>query len=290
MCTSLRPQVMTWAVLENQARGAENRAARCPRWQVFARPALLAEARRRRTKADRRWGQMPADPLDLLARDLLIAAWEQEAGRVSTRNPFHPSLDGVRREYLPGILARLCAEPLREFLPGPRRQKAIADIPGLPERLAFDYADAALQAEADRLRGVVADGTFLVDQEDHVLTIQLKASGLRGTFSMAANMPGFGIVYSKPYRIASLDPENPGVSTDWQQYIGLGIGARIYREAARLLPEIRWMSHTTSDHASGLRRRLHTEDPAAWEAPCSWCHNHGIDWRDATRGDFDRHS
>lgn len=205
---------MTWAALENQASDAQARAARCPWWQFFARPALLAEARRRRARADNRWGRMPADALDLLARDLLIDAWGQEASRLSTRNPFHPSLDQTRREHLPGILARLNAEPLREFLPGPRRQMAIADIPGLPERLTLDHADVALQAEDDRLRAIVSDSTFLVEQQDGVLTIQHKASGLRGTFSLAANMPGFGMVYSKPYRIASIDPDNPGVSTD----------------------------------------------------------------------------
>lgn len=101
----LRTQVMTWAVLENQARDAEARAACCPWRQVFARPAVRAEARRRRTKADRRWGQMPADPLDLLAHALLVDAWEQEAGRTSTSNPFDPSLEQTPHEHLRGILA-----------------------------------------------------------------------------------------------------------------------------------------------------------------------------------------
>ena len=71
----------------------------------------------------------------------------------------------------------------------------------------------------------------------------------------------FGQVYSKPYRIGSLDPPRPGVSADWNSFVGLGIGRKIYLTGARILPAERWLTSAASEQAAGLRRRLHAMDP-----------------------------
>lgn len=102
-----------------------------------------------------------------------------------------------------------------------------------------------------------------------VMIIQHAASGLRAVFTIRDD--GYGSVYAKPYRIDSIDPENPGTAGNWERYAGLGIGEKIYREAHGLMPDVRWSSHAMTDYSARLRQKLHFSDPYTWSASCPWC-------------------
>lgn len=284
---SLRAQVIYWAECEHYAVAAEELAAeRSPR-RFHQRAALLAAARHRRSRADRARSRLSEGALDTLVSDLLVEAWEDEAATLGThRHPFHPGLDAQREQRLPDILARLRAEPLRDDWPS-THEISPAAVPGLPERLTIDFASRALQQAAAHVRGVADSDTFLVERLPSGVMIQHQASGLRATFTR--RLDGLGFVDSKPYNIASIDPDRPGLDVDWEPYVGLGIGTRIYRRAAELLPDIRWTSQASTDYAVGLRIKLHTDDPYRWEGPCRWCTARQYDWRHARREDFDRH-
>lgn len=154
----------------------------------------------------------------------------------------------------------------------------VAEVTELAERLTPEQVRKVIVAEVERRAAVAADPVILheyvVDPRGRPgLIVQHRASGLRAHFGYADN-PGF--VFSKPYSIGSIDPDRPddpeasGGSQDWSAYTGLGIGGRLYRRGAEMLPEYRWRSTAGPDAARALRRRLHREAPWRWHsAECS---------------------
>lgn len=295
MRASLQHQVIQWARVENRARATRARLANVPWWGVFARRDLRANTRRLQEGADARWADLPESPVATLASVLVVEAWKREAGRLTNRNAFHPCLDQARHDRLDAMVDRLRTKPVADAGPPPCDMDP-ADIPGLLEWLTVDHAAVELQTEADAVRGVAADDRFLTDEfvddeGNQVLLVQHQASGLRAEFALSTKEPGFGTVYSKPYKISSIDPANPGDSGDsWQNYAGLGIGTRIYQHAAQLHPEIRWRSGLPSPYAGAVRRKLHAQDPYTWQcASCSWCGANHIDWSNVDRKDFTGH-
>lgn len=113
-------------------------------------------------------------------------------------------------------------------------------------------------------------------------------SGLGAVFAPDASRPGIGVIYSKQ-----------GGHDRWEQYVGLGIGAKLYRRGASLYPNLRWASSHSSPMAQGLRRKLHADDPWRWEySGCAWCNKNlpakgedpfPVNWEDACREDFAGH-
>lgn len=85
------------------------------------------------------------------------------------------------------------------------------------------------------------------------LWIQHGASGLRALFVLHGD--GFGSVESKS-TLGSIDPAKPETLDAWRRVTGLGIGRRIYEEAHRLEPDVRWgaaratMTAATLTHAT----------------------------------------
>lgn len=120
--------------------------------------------------------------------------------------------------------------------------------------------------------------------------MQHKVSGLRARFHPGQD-DWLGIIYAKPYKIESIDPEYPGKLANWQMFVGLGVGARIYRAGAELLPGQRWaLSGVTTEAAQGVRRRLHAEDPYRWQtSSCPWCRARRIDWGTVAASAFAGH-
>lgn len=123
--------------------------------------------------------------------------------------------------------------------------------------------------------------------------VQHKASGLRGDFTLSeTGRPHIGTVFSKPYNLRSIDPDNhPGeILNDWERYVGLGIGKKLYQAAAQLMPETRWQSSVASTYAAGARTRLHLADPWRWQGSgCTWCHDHDTLWAEASPEFFADH-
>jgi hypothetical protein len=154
----------------------------------------------------------------------------------------------------------------------------VADVTELAERLAPEQVRKVIEAEVEHRAAVAADPVILhkyvVDGRGRPgLIVQHQASGLRAHFGYADN-PGF--VFSKPSSIGSIDPDRPDEpevpdgGQGWLTYTGLGIGGRLYRYGAEMLPEYRWRSTAGPDAARALRRRLHREAPWRWHsAECS---------------------
>jgi hypothetical protein len=119
--------------------------------------------------------------------------------------------------------------------------------------------------------------------------LQHAASGLRGRFAVDP-FDGFGDVFSKPYDIPSINPDNPHDDGNrWELYAGLGIGRRLYLAAAELHPHIRWRAGIQSPYAAPLRTRLHDADPYHWGASCTWCNERRIIWREADPTELAEH-
>ena len=154
----------------------------------------------------------------------------------------------------------------------------VAEVAELGERLTPEQVRRVIEAEVERRAVVAADPVilhkYIVDRQGRPgLIVQHQASGLRAHFGYADN-PGF--VFSKPYSISSIDPDRPDEpevpdgGQGWLTYTGLGIGGRLYRYGAEMLPEYRWRSTAGPDAARALRRRLHREAPWRWHsAECS---------------------
>lgn len=179
---------------------------------------------------------------------------------------------------------------------------AVEQVPELHHRVSDPgFVEGAIRAYLSGIRDVALDRTMLVARgETHdggdLMLVQHKASGLRATFNESTPRPFYG-AYSKPYKIENIDPdrtETPGARCPgWRDWAGMGIGATIYRHAATVLPDARFLRGMTSDYSRPLRSRLHQEDPFRWEngGECDWCREHVIEWRDPalTRDDFADH-
>jgi hypothetical protein len=181
-------------------------------------------------------------------------------------------------------------------LQGGQSYSRLSDLPEVAEHLSRSFIEVTVRGIIAERAAVAASTVFAhqrsVDDNRPVMTVQHIASGLRAKFTLKE--PGIGAVFSKPYNIQSIDPENPGISTQWENFVGLGIGEQIYREAHRLDPDVRWLSGATSSYSTRLREKLHASDPYIWSGRCDWCENklahHGLySWRDADKEFFIDH-
>jgi hypothetical protein len=126
--------------------------------------------------------------------------------------------------------------------------------------------EAMIRRELGRYADVAADDTFLVDQWSVVsgnrMIVQHKRSGLRARFSTDDRV--YGSALAKSYEVPSIDTSDP----DYSDYYGLGIGTRIYLEASRRWPNVRWSIGVVNENSAPMRRSLHARDPHRW-APVS---------------------
>lgn len=279
---------------------AEQRAelARLSWWQLGERRSVRGLLDFSVGEAAAAWADLPAGAVDDVARQGIHDAWDRlrsnPGGQYhSRRHPFH-------REVLTGDMAGLCTATSKAAIaraahtPLDARWLGVvpAQIPGYLERLTPAHVRDHAEAMVARYAAIADDDRLLVASHDFEgqpgLLVQHVASGLRARFWWDP-ATGVGIVYSKPYRLPSIDPDRPGTLETWASVTGLGIGARIYRHAASLQPGVRWSGGVQSDGARGLRRKLHAADPWRWEASCSWCATHVPWWEKATRADFTNH-
>lgn len=156
-------------------------------------------------------------------------------------------------------------------------------------------ADQVLETIRMRIREVqdaVADPQCVThesaaDGKPH-LVIQHVATGLRAEF--IDNGDGFGSVNAKPFRIPSICSESPNWPDWWRDYVGLGVGARLYLTAQEHWPNLRWAQGTLTGEASRpLRVKLHGWDPFVWQGDCHWCRRNVAEWRKAVPGDLVGH-
>ena len=236
-----------------------------------------------------RWmlqGALTPAEWDTLARADIIGSLSRfHAERQDPRNWFHPRTLGRLDEIVPFVMNR------RGW------QKEIGDVvdalPPLHSRLNAEAIEAFIRAEVDRRQVGAADPVLLTDDRpgaerranrsgERWLTVQHQASGLRAIFKYT---PGEtqGHVVSKSYKIESIDPTRPedpiDRAPDWRDWVGLGIGERIYLKAAELLPEQRWGATSVTPAAAALRVKLHARDPWRWWSRTCTCRS---SWEDLT--------
>lgn len=85
-----------------------------------------------------------------------------------------------------------------------------------------------------------------------------------------SSTPGIWTIHAKSYEVPAISNTAPHDLGDL--VYGLGLGARIYQEAARLVPEARWARSSVIQLSSaGVRRKLHREDPYRWQSPDCTC-------------------
>ena len=229
--------------------------------------------------------------------DDLVAAIRREQ---SKRHPYHHEILADIDELVAQVVNLGLGADIRCQA---RMPVAVTDLPQLTDLLTPPSVHSTIKQRVHHYAAIAADPTMIhawadgrlwaQDSQGLVLFVQHEASGLRATFEQGRVITGDkrpGYIYSKSYKIQSLDPRRPGVMDNWNSFVGLGIGAKLYLAGAALLPDERWASGTASPQALGLRRRLHLVDPYRWESPdCQWCDTNGIDWWTAQATEFDTH-
>jgi len=215
------------------------------------------------------------------ARELLRTEIANAWARTSRHsNEWHPRL----LERLPGLAEEAAAEAVLQA----------GDDELLHPLLTAAAAEQIARENVDRVRRVVDDPTIYLlrtttPDGDPMVVLQHAASGLRGRFAVDP-VDGLGDVFSKPYDIPSINPDNPHDDGNrWELYAGLGIGRRLYLAAAELHPHIRWRAGIQSPYAVPLRTRLHNADPYHWAGHCAWCSERRIIWREAGPAEFSEH-
>lgn len=85
-----------------------------------------------------------------------------------------------------------------------------------------------------------------------------------------SSTPGIWTIHAKSYEVPEISNTTPRGLGDL--VYGLGLGTRIYQQAARLVPEARWARSSVIQLSSaGVRRKLHREDPYRWQSPDCTC-------------------
>lgn len=215
------------------------------------------------------------------ARVLLSREIKREWAQISPHaNPWDPRLLG----YLPLLANNAAATALGKA----------GEDPLLRSMLTAPDAVHIVRENVAAVQNVINDPTIyvlhtLTPDGDPMTVLQHAASGLRGRFAIDP-VDGFGYIYSKPYHVPSINPDDPHDNgMRWERYARLGIGRRLYLAAADLHPHARWRMTVTSSHAQPLRSRLHNADPHRWAARCNWCQTRRITWRGASPADFAQH-
>lgn len=250
-----------------------------PQWNHLQRLArtIRAEGLAARWLRPRRERLLNAQDWDLLATLSILKDTRTHFQR-SRFNPFSPrvlsQLDEVTAAVLQTPALSLWVDDILD------------DLPELAERLTPAAVQATITAEVERLQEIACDPVFLdkevEDPRGRGLVVQHQASGMRVMFIPAGESPG--TVFAKPYKIDSIDPLDQGKfppdSSWWMEYQGLGIGAKVYRRGAELLPDLRWRDASGSVEARALRRKLHAIDPYTWDLGRCSC---SPAWKDFTR-------
>lgn len=212
----------------------------------------------------------------VLLREELKRAWAQLSPGA---NKWHPRL----LAHLPDLSNTAASVALQQA----------GDDPLLRTYLTPQTATSIAHDEVAAIQRVIRDPTIYLQRVTwdgtSAIVLQHAASGLRGRFHQDTD--GFGVIFSKPYAIDSIDhgkPNDHGGS--WERYVGVGIGRRIYLLAARLDPQRRWDVGILNPEAVPLRDRLHGADPFHWATNnCTWCIQHNLDWRSADAAAFTAH-
>lgn len=262
----------TYVRIREDRRYAEKEAAQA--WAPWSRKRRNAALRELEEKdglaaAAEEWAR-------ILIYEELGRAWAQTSPGT---NAWHPRLLSHLPQLAPDVVSAASARPgVDALVRGHLNQQAVTAI---------------AHHEVDEIQKIVTDPTIYyrhgTDEGDPATIVQHAASGLRARFTVRA-YDGRGVVFSKPWVIPSIDPDDPDHrGQGWERYIGLGIGRRLYLAAASFHPNTRWSTDVVSGEAQPLRSRLHAADPYKWSGECSWCEDRRIVWQTASPAVFAPH-
>lgn len=260
-----------------------------PWWDIPERLSLRSSIAVLHKELDECTTKITVENLQQLAEFASAYLWAEAAKIVIPgKNPFGPAV----HDHFDQILQMSLKNLVELQLPVSQWPIPLADLPEVAALLTPTFIESSAQRITEARRVVAESTEYLYKRANDggkpTLTIQHKASGLRARFTLTT--PGFGVVYSKPYDIDSIDPDKPGKLVWWDSYVGLGIGKGIYSEAHRLTPDVRWQTSTLSDHSRALRKKLHAEVPYVWAGHCGWCDtNIPRGWQKATPSSFSGH-
>ncbi|WP_344808361.1 hypothetical protein [Microlunatus ginsengisoli] len=228
------------------------------------------------------------------AEEAFRSLWKESVRAGSTRHAFHREV----LNDLDALIARTDSTPVDTLV-------TVNDIlvrwdelprlhPRVARRLTKDWMRTYVVAEVGRV-AAVADSTGILTvcregssstRRERQLTMQHRASGLRALFIWTDGAE-IGRVFSKSYSVPSIDPDRYWAGEGLEavhEWEGLGITTRLYTEAAKLRPELRWGITALTDQSAALRRKLHSVDPWRFAAArdlerhpgfaCRWCVEH----------------
>ena len=215
------------------------------------------------------------------AMDIAESVQKFQDGQHDLRNGFHPRMLSRLDVVVPFVLER------RGIRGG--YADVVELLPPLAGRLSSAGVEGFIRGEIARRQAVASDPVLLVQHQEaeldeteahrageQWLIVQHRASGLRVRFEHHPGRPDReGVVYAKPYKMPSIDPDRPEeegrYAVDWRDYAGLGIGTRLYLKAAELLPDVRWGSGSVGQYAQPVRTKLHRADPWRWWSRTCTC-------------------
>lgn len=250
---------------------------------------LRAQRRRQRQAEERlaavspqRWGEISRAVTDHVVRRV--------RSTMTHRHPFHLEVLDEIEEVVELVLEHVGEVYLGEDPTDFQFATTVDTVPQVAQRIDADAIEEFIREGVEHYQVVAAGSQLLTEwRDEQVLVVQHQASGLRARFTVEED--GFGSVYSKSYKIRSIDPRDDGrVGGDRiHDFYGLGIGEQLYLRGAEEIPGVRWMSGVSSVPAKRVRRRLHRRDPYVWEGQCHWCAERKILWELAGAAQFAGH-
>lgn len=284
-----------WLIAEAHRRSALARREGGRLLGLGRESAELRSQRRRRKPAEKRLASVTQERWDEIATAAIDHVVRRVRSSVSHRHPFHPEiLDQL--EKVTALVLRNSGKVhlVQARLSSGRFSTTVDAAEQIFQRIDNIAVEKVINDRVDHYRRVAQDPEMLIDermfQDKPALFVQHKASGMRARFTVNGN--GFGQVYSKSYRIRSIDPSDDGQVARGaiDDSYGLGIGELLYLRGAQECPGVRWEMGSASDPARGLRSRLHRKNPYIWQGPCLWCPNNGIMfWEQASEAQFVAH-
>ncbi len=268
-------------------------------WQLTERLALRRALRRTEEDLAKVSALIDEPKLRRIVVVALIGGAVSEARRHSHRNVFHPEvldeLDRVVTEAR-SSLERTTPATAGGFrsMTTHRKDIVVTQLPALAELLDEAAIRAYIVETVEALARIASDEEMLTRVDNGQCVVQHRASGLRQRFwvdrgPVSGGVGVFGATDARSYKVASLvDEPDPG---PWECFVGLGIGTRLYRAGAELMPNVRWRSSVAKAPAVAVRRRLHAEDPYIWHlSECSWCSEQTMEgWAGLPRAAFAQH-
>lgn len=229
-----------------------------------------------------------------LADEIMSKVWSKAASTViPKKNAYGPAAEGRFNDIL-NEAVELCQK--YEVYDG-ECSFPLDELPEINGLVTKECIEQKVRPVIEERAKIAASSKLIREYAKNVhgqqtLIIQHIESGLRAEFTM--NGQGFGSVDSKSYTLYSIDDNNPGMHVDWESVVGLGIGRRIYEEAHRMQPTIRWGAGMLTPYSRALRQKLHAADPYIWDGPCEWCNANlpvlGVNhWMNATPASFSSH-